>query len=237
MASFTTQEDPALTGPSFCSKWTIAQVLSHLGSGAEIGMLRLHAALDNDSPPQLNVLRAIWDRWDAASPREQAQWALKEDARYLEMVSQLDEGQAKTVKTQILGSEASIYDLLAFRLLEHVLHVWDMQVVGNPEAVLARDAVELLLDPLAMLAGRIAKIPEDSSAKDLHLRVRTVNPESLWEVSLSGSQLSVERLDPVASPQALVLPAETWIRLVTGRLKESEKTEELRGLARIFPGY
>jgi uncharacterized protein (TIGR03083 family) len=237
MASFTALEDSALTGPSFCSKWTIAQVLSHLGSGAEIGILRLHAALDNVAPPQLDELRAIWDRWDMASPREQAQWALKEDARYLEMISRLDEGQANTARTQILGSEASIHDLLAFRLLEHTLHVWDMQVPGDPEAVLPQNAVELLLDPLAMLASRIAKVPEDGSGKDLDIHVKTVNPESLWQVTASDSEISVERLDPAINPQALVLPAETWIRLAAGRLKASEQSGELRELAKIFPGY
>ena len=37
-----------LTGPSGASEWTIAQVLSHLGSGAEIGLAGLQASIAGD---------------------------------------------------------------------------------------------------------------------------------------------------------------------------------------------
>jgi len=48
----------------------------------------------------------------------------------------------------------------------------------------------------------------------------------------------VERLEePSMSTEALLLPAETWIRLVTGRLKEPEKTAKAVELAEYFPGY
>ena len=37
-------------GPSYCTDWTIAQVLSHLGSGAEIGLMMFPAALGQADP-------------------------------------------------------------------------------------------------------------------------------------------------------------------------------------------
>ena len=37
--------DEQLAGPSGASEWTVAQVLSHLGSGAEIGLATLETAL------------------------------------------------------------------------------------------------------------------------------------------------------------------------------------------------
>jgi hypothetical protein len=43
--------ETALTGRSGASEWDVAQVLGHLGSGAEIGLARLEAALAGDGPP------------------------------------------------------------------------------------------------------------------------------------------------------------------------------------------
>ena len=40
-----------LTGPSGASEWTIAQVLSHLGSGAEIGLAGLQASIAGEPAP------------------------------------------------------------------------------------------------------------------------------------------------------------------------------------------
>ena len=41
-----------LTGPSGASEWTIAQVLSHLGSSAQIGQAALEASLGAADAPQ-----------------------------------------------------------------------------------------------------------------------------------------------------------------------------------------
>src|ERR1700712_4233881 len=60
-----------LTGPSGASDWTIADVLSHLGSGAEIGWYPVQAAATGervDAPEN----QEGWDRWDALAPADQA---------------------------------------------------------------------------------------------------------------------------------------------------------------------
>lgn len=41
-----------LTGPSGASAWTVAQVLSHLGSGAEVGQAGLEASLGCAGAPR-----------------------------------------------------------------------------------------------------------------------------------------------------------------------------------------
>ena len=43
-------EPGRLTGPSYCDDWTIAQVLSHLGSGAEIFSLMFEAGVKRRGP-------------------------------------------------------------------------------------------------------------------------------------------------------------------------------------------
>src|SRR3954469_22531298 len=65
-----------LTGPSGASDWTVADVISHLGSGAEISLAGLRGALGETDPPGDGFNQSVWDRWNARSPQEQAAaWA------------------------------------------------------------------------------------------------------------------------------------------------------------------
>lgn len=49
-----------------------AQVLSHLGSGAEVGQAGLEASLGSAGAPRADFNRSVWARWDAISPGDQA---------------------------------------------------------------------------------------------------------------------------------------------------------------------
>ena len=64
--------DEQLRDPSGASEWPVAQVLSHLGSGAEIGLATLAAATGEREPLGDGFNQSVWDRWNAMSPREQA---------------------------------------------------------------------------------------------------------------------------------------------------------------------
>jgi len=57
---------------SYPSEWTIAQVLSHLGSQAEIFGLILAAGLAGQEPPGPEEFPPIWDTWNAKDPQAQA---------------------------------------------------------------------------------------------------------------------------------------------------------------------
>ena len=61
-----------LTGPSGASEWTIAQVLSHLGSGSEIALASYKTALGDAPEPGPDFNQSVWDRWNAMSPEDQA---------------------------------------------------------------------------------------------------------------------------------------------------------------------
>jgi hypothetical protein len=61
-----------LTGPSGASEWSVAQVLSHLGSGAEIATAGYRSAIDETPPPEQDFNQGIWDRWNAMTPQQQA---------------------------------------------------------------------------------------------------------------------------------------------------------------------
>src|SRR6266536_450269 len=56
-----------LQRPSYAAKWSIAQVLSHLGSQAEVFGLLLDAGLSRQDPPGRDMFGPIWQTWDAKS--------------------------------------------------------------------------------------------------------------------------------------------------------------------------
>src|ERR1700677_4105515 len=62
-----------LRAQSYDTDWTIADVLSHLGSGAEIFLLSLEAGVGGGEPPTMAEFQPIWDTWNARSPQEQAE--------------------------------------------------------------------------------------------------------------------------------------------------------------------
>src|SRR6202522_3730090 len=78
-------------GPSYCRDWTIAQVLSHVGSGAEIAMMMLPGALGQAEPVDNTAFQPVWDRWNAMTPDDQAAAGLMADAQYVQMLDQLSD--------------------------------------------------------------------------------------------------------------------------------------------------
>src|SRR3954471_7694391 len=56
-----------LARPSGASEWDISQVLSHLGSGAEISLATPEGALNGTRRPGDELTRKVWARWDAMS--------------------------------------------------------------------------------------------------------------------------------------------------------------------------
>jgi hypothetical protein len=53
-------DEAALGRRSYCIEWSVAQVLSHLGSGAEIALAQLRAARAGTTPLGPDGFRVIW---------------------------------------------------------------------------------------------------------------------------------------------------------------------------------
>jgi len=84
-----TLTEEQLSGRSGASEWSVAQVLSHLGSGAEISLASLHAALGRAKAPDDDFNRAVWDRWDSMTPTEQRDGFLEHNRALVEAVEAL----------------------------------------------------------------------------------------------------------------------------------------------------
>jgi hypothetical protein len=64
-------------------------VLSHLGSGAELGLLTIQAGLEDGAAPSRETSLAVWDRGNALSPEAHASGYLEWDSRKVEALVQL----------------------------------------------------------------------------------------------------------------------------------------------------
>jgi uncharacterized protein (TIGR03083 family) len=231
-----------LTQRSYPSEWTIAQVLSHLGSQAEIFGLILEAGLAGREPPGREAFPPIWDKWNAKDPQAQATDALRADQATLERLESMDAGERERLHLTLFGRDFDTTGFARLRLGEHAVHTWDVLVALDPAATLAPDAVDLLIDVVDQVAGRSAK----PDGQQRTVRVSTTDPERQFVLE-TGEEVTLTPSDGDAPAEAgqseLRLPAEALIRLVYGRLDEAHTPPaetagvELDELRQIFRGF
>ena len=231
-------DDNALTSSSGADDWTVAQVLSHLGSGAEIGRSPILRAAGDSVQAEDN--QTIWARWDAASPAEQASGFVEHNQRWLDAVDALTPEQRASLSVDLgfLPAPVPLLTVLGMRLNEVANHAWDVRVALDPKAEVNADSaavlVDLLTGPLGFMLDWLAK------------------PAALSEpatVAVPGAGLvikdAVSVVSELASPSATFHgPAGAFVRLVSGRLKEPylngvtvEGNASLDDLHRVFPGF
>jgi uncharacterized protein (TIGR03083 family) len=228
---------------SYASEWSIAQVLSHLGSQAEIFGLFLEAGLTGQEPPGREEFVPIWDSWNARDQQAQASDALRADEETLVRFESLDGDEQARLHLQVFGMELGATGLARMRLGEHAIHTWDVLVALDPSATVAADAVSLLIDTLGQLAARAGK--PDGQQRTAH--VSTTDPDRRFiletgeAVTLTPSDGEVTSGPGVSE---LRLPAEAFVRLLYGRMDEAHTpsaTEvagvELDELRQVFPGF
>ena len=235
--------DEQLTGPSGAAEWTVAQVLSHLGSGAEISLATLETALAAGPPAAQGFNQSVWDRWNALGPREQATAFLDHDARLVAAVEALTTEQRATLAVDLgfTPEPLSLASYAGLRLNESAQHSWDVRVAFDPSAAIPADAAAVLAEHLAgdlgFLVGFIGKAD-------------ALGEPAVVGIEGSGYGLAVadhvavvaEPVDPTAT---FTGPLEAALRLVGGRLRPEYTPETvtvtggvtLDGLRRVFPGF
>jgi uncharacterized protein (TIGR03083 family) len=221
---------------AYPTEWTIADVLSHLGSGAVI--MRRHFEDNVDGlETEAGFDQQVWDDWNAREPFEQATSALVADADLLFRLDHLDEARRETFRFSMGPFELDFAGFVALRLNEHVLHTWDVEVALDPAAVLPDGATEVLVDRLGMMVPLIGK----PIGREHSVRVQTSDPVRAFTVALGADSLVLTPTGPIAEPD-LELASEAFIRLVYGRLDPDHtppmvKDGSLDELRRAFPGF
>jgi uncharacterized protein (TIGR03083 family) len=230
-------------GESYCSDWTIAQVLSHLGSGAQIALMMLPGALGEGELATPDSFPPVWDVWNAKSPEQQAADAPVADERHLEVLERLSDEQLSRISLQFFGMDLDAIGLIRLRLGEHAMHTWDVAVTLDPAATVSPDAVDLLIDNVPQfLAPRLGKPQDDPFG----VRILTTHPARDYLLATADTVIMTEWPEggtdvPVGE---VTMPAEALLRLAYGRL-DPEHTQasvsgdpaDLSKLRAVFPGF
>jgi uncharacterized protein (TIGR03083 family) len=242
VAEVTTLAPEQLGAESYCRGWDVAQVLSHLGSGAEIGLLGLERALVDAPPLEREDLPIIWGRWNALSPAEKANEMVVWDRRFVSVLQGLDNSSLNSLHVELFGRSINAASIVALRLGEHALHSWDVASTFNPVAEVLPTSVELLVDRVPFIAGRLGK--SDRASGKEQIEIRTFRPERRFFLSVLDRVALSDKVD--GEPEGtLELPAAALLRLVYGRLDRRhtppgvhvEGRADLDELRQIFSGF
>jgi uncharacterized protein (TIGR03083 family) len=235
--------DDQLAAPSGASEWTAADVLGHLGSGAEIALAGLRSAIEGRPAPQADFNQPVWDRWNAMSADEKRAGYVRHSAALVNAFEALD-----TQRREALGIDVSylpvplpLVSFAALRLNEGALHGWDVRVGLDPDAELLTGSAELLAE---LLGGPISFMLDYVPKPDLG-----AEPVVL---GIAGSNLALSITDTIR----IGTPAETAtavftgsvsaaIRLIEGRLGPECTPPDVQvtgnvtldQLRRTFPGF
>jgi uncharacterized protein (TIGR03083 family) len=235
--------DAQLTGPSGASEWTIADVLSHLGSGAEIGWYPVKAAATGetvDAPEN----QEVWDRWNAMAPVDQAKSFVQYDEQSVATFEGLSPEQRESITIDLgfMPQPVSLGTVVGMRLNEQTLHGWDVRVGLDPAASLSEESAALLAEhfgsTMTFLLGFVGKAPEIDQG---------VGPA---RVGIGGHTIVIAdavSLEPGDADTTATFhgPLEAAIRLLAGRLEPQhtpdgvtvEGNVGLDDLRNVFPGY
>ena len=221
---------------AYPSKWSISDVLSHVGSGAVIMRHGIDAAVSGN-PLEEGFNQSVWDEWNAKSAAERATEVLAADRALLDRIASLTDAERDSFQFSLGPFQLDLATFLGLRLNEHVLHTWDVDVALHPTATLPADAVAIVIDNLEMIAGFAGK----SDGHERVLTVHTTEPSRAFSLKVDPERLALTPAERSA-PVDLELPSEAFVRLVYGRLDpdhspadiESPELAQLRGL---FPGF
>lgn len=228
--------DGELERQSYDSEWSIAQVLSHIGSGAVILSRRLQDIRAGSATPD-DFAPSVWDDWNAKAVRAQAEDALVADVAVLEALEDVSEAERAELVFAMGPLSLGFNEFAGLRLNEHVFHTWDIEVVFDDAVRLPRDATALVVDNLALIA-RFSGRPD---GRERTVAIRTSDPERDVSLGLSTDGVELTAGERGRSPE-LEMPAEAFSRLVYGRL-DPDHTPSFTGdaalldaLRAVFPG-
>jgi uncharacterized protein (TIGR03083 family) len=224
-----------LTGGAYPTEWTVAQVLSHLGSAAVITQRRLEDALAGRETPD-DFAPSVWDTWNAKSPVAQRDDALAADAALLARLEAVAPDDRDRFSSAMGPMTLDFTQFVGMRLNEHAFHTWDIEVVGDPEATLPEQVAALVIDNLELIARFTAK-PTGETAS---IMVATTDPARGFTIDLTPETVSFKAASDAAAAD-LELPAEAFARLVYGRLDAGhtpfgDHGAAIAALRRVFPG-
>ncbi|MEU3188191.1 maleylpyruvate isomerase N-terminal domain-containing protein [Streptomyces sp. NPDC006923] len=231
-----------LSRPSFADGWSIAQVLSHLGSAAEIsaGLLQRGLAGDTTGVRREDVA-PVWERWNALSAPAQREAWTKADARHLALLDSLDERTRAEARVPYFAGLLDVPAYAGYRLSEQSVHAWDIEAALHTAATIPPAEVRLLWERLDLVATRFRDGDTLRRLAPRQLSVHLTDPERTLLLDLGG-ELHLYPCEPAEPAGALAGPAEAVLRMVYGRSRPADGitvtgSVTLADLQGLFPGF
>ncbi|MEV6346534.1 maleylpyruvate isomerase family mycothiol-dependent enzyme [Actinoplanes sp. NPDC051851] len=231
-----------LTGTSAASAWTVADVLSHLGSGAEITLAGFRAATGESAAPGPDFNQGVWDHWNALSPQDQATGSIESDEALVTALSAVPDARHDELRVKtFLPEPVPFASFAALRLSETAHHGWDVRAGLDPSATLPDESAAVLAEHLsgglAFLLGFIGKPKEAAEPAVVEI---TGTP---YRITIDDStRLTTEPLPATATYSGSL---ESALRLLYGRLAPEHTPDDLTvtgnitldTLRAVFPGF
>jgi uncharacterized protein (TIGR03083 family) len=220
---------------AYPTDWTVADVMSHIGSAAIIFKRGIDDSLEGrETPPQFN--QSVWDVWNAKTPHAQVTDALVADGALLAQLLELTPEERDAYALNLGPMKFDFDRAVRLRLGEHVFHSWDIDVTFDPQATLQSEAVPFLFGNLELLMRFAAK----PTGNEHTLHIRTTDPQKQFALTQSADGVTLNEVEDVEVSD-LELPAEAFLRLAYGRLDEKHTpagidTTHLAELRQVFPG-
>ncbi|MDT4917178.1 MAG: hypothetical protein QOH89_1878 [Pseudonocardiales bacterium] len=227
--------EAALSESAYPSEWTIAQVLSHLGSAAVIMQRRLADTLAGKATPD-DFAPSVWESWNAKPPVQQRDDALAADSEFLARIEAVTAEQ-RAGFTFVMGPiSVGFAQFVGLRLNEHALHTWDIDVAVDDAAALPDLLAALVVDSLDLVARYTGKPTGDATT----IVLATTAPDRTFTVELTPDAVTLAPGTATGTPD-VTLPAEAFIRLIYGRMDsghtpQGAQAPALDTLRRVFPG-
>jgi uncharacterized protein (TIGR03083 family) len=231
-------DDDAIVAQAHPTEWSVAEVLSHLGSGAVIFARRIADGLAGvETPEEFNP--SVWAEWDAKSPRAQVDDALVADAAFAAQVAAVPQADRDRFTTSFGPMTIGFDRAVGMRLSEHLLHEWDVRVTLDPAAALASDGAGHVIGNL----GPIVAFSGKSTGGSDTVVIATTDPEGQWAVTTTPDGLTFDRIDTWDEVH-VTMPTEALVRLIYGRLPPEHTPDSveadadtLHRLRAMFPGF
>jgi uncharacterized protein (TIGR03083 family) len=234
--------DEDLSRQSFADGWSIAQVLSHLGSAAEICTTLVERGLKGDTRgPQREDLLPVWERWDALpGPAQRAAWQ-EADVRHLDLLDGLTTDQRESLRVPYFSGLLGVADYAGYRLSEQSVHAWDITVALAPASTIPAQEVELLWQRVDLVATRFRDAESLSRLGPRQFAVQLTHPQRMLLLDLD-TELHIYPCEPAEPAGTVSGTAEAVLRLVCGRNRPQDGVTvtgaaTLDDLRSLFPGY
>lgn len=229
--------------PSVATGWSIGDVFEHLGDGAQASRQQLLAAWGGPA----NVFA------DGPQGRvgDDSQFAAYSRAmgNLFDTYGRLSSRELSSLRVNVgfLPYPVDIASAARLRLSEVALHAWDVHAAFEPAAALLSSSVDVLLHGEPDLTSWLGRAEGLGGVRSI-VDVETSDPSSTFRLVLDNAvSVTFDEISPAPGVESgtLRIPAESWLRLVSGRLGQDHTPSSvtvtgattLDLLRRVFVGY